>query len=718
MGPRRAIGTSSSPSQGVADAPGSLRFLKGVGPRRAAEFERAGLRSQKDLLARFPLRYEDRSRLQQSTDLKPGMMASLCGEVVSMGLRPTRRRGFNVFEMLARDAAGSFRIVWINQPFLQEVFTEGQQVTFFGRVEWRHSGGLRLTNPQFELGGRQEGAGKLGGDDGERLDMGRIVPVYERIGSLTPKRLRILVHEALRQLPEPLFDPLPLELRAKYRWPERRDALWAAHFPASDTSLDELNRFRAPAQVRLIYEELFLLQFGLGLRRRRRASATKPHRVLINGEVRQSALGVLPFRLTRGQKAALRAVVDDMCDSSPMHRLLQGDVGCGKTIVALLAALVAMENGLQVAFMAPTELLAEQHYLSISRLLGSSGFSVVALTGGMGAKERRDTLAAVAQGDAHLVVGTHALVQRTVRFQRLGLAVIDEQHRFGVLQRVTLRDKGSRPDFLVMTATPIPRTLALTSYGDLDISVIRDLPPGRVPVKTTLDPDSRREQVYDLVGHQLEAGRQAYVVYPLIEESEKLDLKAATEMAARLTSRFPAHSVGLLHGRMKADERETVMRRFAGGETDLLVSTTVIEVGVDVPNATVMVVEHAERFGLAQLHQLRGRVGRGRDQAYCRLLHQRRLSLPAHSRLSAMVETADGFEIAERDLQQRGPGEILGTRQSGVPVLRVADLNRDHEFLELARKEAEALLRNDDTESLRACLGAEWAERFGLVGIG
>lgn len=718
MGPRHVIGRSSSPSQGGADPPGSLRFLKGVGPRRAADFERAGLWSQEDLLARFPLRYEDRSRLHQSTDLKPGMTVSLRGEVVSMGLRPTRRRGFNVFEMLARDAAGPFRVVWINQPFLQEVFTEGQQVTFFGKVEWRDSGGLRLTNPQFELGAGPDGAGSRGGDDGEGLEMGRIVPVYERIGTLTPKRLRHLVHEALRRLPESLPDPLPVKLRAKFRWPERRAALWEAHFPTRDTSLDELNRFRAPAQVRLIYEELFLLQLGLGFRRRRRASTAKPHRVRIDRGVRQSALDVLPFRLTTGQKAALRTVVDDMCESSPMHRLLQGDVGCGKTIVALLAALVAMENGLQVAFMAPTELLAEQHFLSISRLLGSSRFSVVALTGGMGAKSRRETLNAVAQGDAHLVVGTHALVQRTVRFKRLGLAVIDEQHRFGVVQRATLRDKGSCPDLLVMTATPIPRTLALTSYGDLDISIIRELPPGRVPVKTTLDPDTCREQVYDLVGQELDAGRQGYVVYPLIEESEKLDLKAATEMATMLTSRFSAHSVGLLHGRMKADEREVVMRRFAEGKTDLLVATTVIEVGVDVPNATVMVVEHAERFGLAQLHQLRGRVGRGRHQAYCRLLHRGRLSASAHSRLAAMVETTDGFVIAERDLQQRGPGEILGTKQSGVPVLRVADLIRDHEFLELAREEADVALRNDDTASLRARLGAEWAERFGLVEVG
>ena len=407
-----------------------------------------------------------------------------------------------------------------------------------------------------------------------------------------------------------------------------------------------------------------------------------------------------------------------MCRPYPMNRLLQGDVGCGKTIVALLAALVAMENGLQVAFMAPTELLAEQHYLSIRPLLTGSRFRIVSLTGSAGATARRETLTALEQGEADLVVGTHTLVQEAVTFRALGLAVIDEQHRFGVLQRATLRDKGRRPDVLVMTATPIPRTLALTSYGDLDVSVIRDLPPGRLPVRTKTERESRRDLVCEFVGRRLREGRQSYVVYPLVEESAKIDLRAATAMAETLSGRFPEYTVGLLHGRMKPEQREEVMGRFARGEVQVLVSTTVIEVGVDVPNATVMVVEHAERFGLAQLHRLRGRVGRGSHQAYCRLLCQEPLTNTSRARLKVVAGTTDGFEIAEHDLQLRGPGEMLGTRQSGLPTLRAAHLVRDHDLMETARREAMSVLRAGVAADLLARLDAEWAARFGLADIG
>ena len=690
-----------------------LRFLKGVGPRRAAEFERAGLRTADDLLHRFPIRFEDRSRLRRSTDLRPGELAAVCGEVVSAGLRRTRRRGFSLFEMLARDDAGMFRVVWMNQPFLQEVFSSGQRVAFYGKVEWREPGGLRLTNPQYELIGDAEG------DDDEGIHTGRIVPVYERIGSLTAKQLRRLVHAVLQQLPLELEDPLPATLRTRHALPDRREALWAAHFPATETSLELLNRFRSPAQTRLIFEELFLFQLGLGLRRQAMAEERKPRTIRVDDAIRRSALAVLPFRLTAGQKTALRGIVDDMRRSRPMNRLLQGDVGCGKTIVALLAALVVMENGLQVAFMAPTELLAEQHHLSIGRILAPSRFRVTSLTGSASAKARRETVTAIETGTANLVVGTHALVQREVRFHKLGLAIIDEQHRFGVLQRATLRDKGRLPDVLVMTATPIPRTLALTSYGDLDVSVIRDLPPGRQPVKTKLEPESRRDAVYEFVRRRLREGRQGYVVYPLVEESAKIDLKAATTMAESLAEVFRDHTVGLLHGRMKPEERADVMRRFATGEVHLLVATTVVEVGVDVPNATVMVVEHAERFGLAQLHQLRGRVGRGPHQSYCRLLFQGPLSEMARARLKAVAGSTDGFDIAEQDLQLRGPGEMLGTRQSGVPTLRVANLIRDHDLMVTARREAFAALRDTSlAASVLARLDDTWTARFGLAGVG
>ncbi len=429
---------------------------------------------------------------------------------------------------------------------------------------------------------------------------------------------------------------------------------------------------------------------------------------------------MLPFRLTAGQKRALKEIVDDMQLPRPMNRLLQGDVGAGKTIVALLAALVAMENGLQVAFMAPTEILAEQHYSNIARLLRPSRFRIVLLTSRTSTAARKRQLADLASGAVHLIVGTHALVQGDIQFKRLGLVVIDEQHRFGVLQRATLRSKGLRPDVLVMTATPIPRTLALTLYGDLDVSVIRDLPPGRLPVKTIARPDSRREAAYAFVKGQLEAHRQAYVVFPLVEESDKIDLKAATEMADTLQEQvFPEYRVGLLHGRLPGDAKERVMQAFVAGDLDVLVSTTVIEVGVDVPNASMMVIEHAERFGLSQLHQLRGRVGRDTHQSYCCLIYQSPLSDEARARLKAMTDTNDGFEIAERDLRLRGPGDFFGTRQAGLPTFRLIDLVRDQPLIELARNEADQWLRSAaPTPAAMAGMLETWQSRFRLIDVG
>ena len=714
---RPSVGSAQPPASAVSGLRAELRFLKGVGPRRAAELERAGLRTSDDLLHRFPLRYEDRSRLVRSSDLRRGEAAAIRGQVVSTGLRRTRRRGFSLFEMLLRDDAGTFRAVWMNQPYLNTAFSPGQRVLLYGTPEWRDPGGLRLSNPQYEVldGGDSDGRD---GEAGPGLHGARVVPVYERIGSLTTKQLRGLVHRALEQLPADLDDPLPAGLLARRRLPGRRRALREAHFPPPGVSLSLLNQFRTPAQVRLILEELFLFRLGLEVRGRARTRERKPHAVRVGDRIRRSALAVLPFRLTPGQKEALRTIVDDLRRPHPMNRLLQGDVGCGKTIVALLAALVALENGLQVAFMAPTELLAEQHYLTLRPLLARSRFRVVSLTGSQGARSRRDALAALARGDAHLAVGTHALVQPSVAFRELGLAIIDEQHRFGVRQRATLRDKGRRPDVLVMTATPIPRSLALTAYGDLDVSVIRDRPPGRTPVDTRMEPESRRDAVHALVERELRLGRQAYVVCPLVDESDKVDLTAAAVMVDTLARRFPGHAVDLLHGRMKSGEREAVMTRFAGGAVDVLVATTVIEVGVDVPGAGVMVVEHAERFGLAQLHQLRGRVGRGPGRAWCRLLYQEPLSDVGRARLEAVAGTTDGFELAEHDLRLRGPGEVLGTRQSGLPTLRVADLVRDQDMMDVARDEAARAMREGVADGLLARLDAGWAERFGLAGVG
>ena len=688
-----------------------LQFLKGVGPRRAADLARAGLHTVEDLLYRFPLRYEDRSRFATIASLKPGQTASIAGRILVCGLRSTRRPGFKIFEAAVEDASGTLHVSWLNQPFLRDVFARGQDVVLFGLVEMRGHGGLQLTNPQYEI---------IEDEDADTIHTGRIVPVYEKAGSVTPKMQRRLVYDVLQRLPDALPDMLPEPVRLRLNLPTRRASLVGSHFPAADLPLAELNRFDAPPQHGLIFEEAFLFQMGLLARRQAAAAEQKPAAVTVDDRIRASARAVLPFKLTAGQRNALKDIVDDMQRSAPMNRLLQGDVGAGKTIVALIAALVAMENGLQVAFMAPTEILAEQHFLNISRLLQNSRFRVALLTGSAAAAKRREQLAEIEAGTLHLVVGTHALVQGDVRFGRLGLAIIDEQHRFGVLQRATLRSKGLRPDVLVMTATPIPRTLALTLYGDLDVSVIRELPPGRVPVRTIAKPESRRDEIHAFVRSQLEGGRQAYVVYPLVEESAKVDLKAATEMADTLAQQvFPEFQVALLHGRMKADAKERIMKAFAAGESQVLVSTTVVEVGVDVPNASVMVVEHAERFGLSQLHQLRGRVGRDRHQSYCCLIYQAPLSDDARERLKALTDTTDGFEIAERDLMLRGPGDFFGTRQAGAPTFRVIDLVRDREWLDTARREAvDWLASSPPTRDAMAKILDGWRDRFQLIEIG
>ncbi|OFW18116.1 MAG: ATP-dependent DNA helicase RecG [Acidobacteria bacterium RIFCSPLOWO2_02_FULL_65_29] len=688
-----------------------LQYLKGVGPRRAADLANAGLVTVEDLLYRFPIRYEDRSRLQPIASIKPGTTISITGKVLSCGLRSTRRPGFKIFEALVGDASGALRATWLNQPFLKDVFARGQHVVLFGQSEMRGGGSLQLTNPQYEI---------LDEEDAETIHTGRIVPVYEKTGVVTPKMQRRLVHDALDRLPADLPEQLPDALRLRLGLPARRAALLATHFPPVEASIDVLNRFATPAQQRLIFEEAFLFQTGVLARRLSAEADHKPGAIHVDDRIRESARAVLPFRLTAGQRQALKEIVDDLQRSSPMNRLLQGDVGAGKTIVALLAALVAMENGLQVAFMAPTEILAEQHFANIARLLQPSRFRVALLTGATGTAARREQLAEIASGALHLVVGTHALVEGDVRFSRLGLVVIDEQHRFGVIQRATLREKGLHPDVLVMTATPIPRTLALTLYGDLDVSVIRDLPPGRLPVHTIAKPESRRDDIYAFVKAQLDLGRQAYVIYPLVEESDKIDLKAATEMADHLAHEvFPAYRVGLLHGRMKPGGKDHVMKAFAEGELDVLVATTVVEVGVDVANASVMVVEHAERFGLSQLHQLRGRVGRGVHQSHCCLLYQSPLSEDARGRLRAMTDTTDGFEIAERDLLLRGPGDFFGTRQAGVPTFRTIDLLRDRELLELAQREAAAYMSDvAPTPAATRQLIENWEARFRLIEIG
>jgi ATP-dependent DNA helicase RecG len=690
-----------------------LQYLKGVGPRKAADLKKAGLLTVEDLLFRFPTRYEDRSRLQPIVSVKPGQTVAISGEVLSASLQSTRRVGFRLFTALVQDASGHIQAVWPNQAFLKDVIRPHCQVVLFGKAEYWGSRGMQLTDPEFEIVKSEESP-----DAG--VHTGRIVPVYERTGSVTTNMQRKLVWDALQQLPRDLFDPIPADIRTRERWPSRYDALCAAHFPAKDTPVEALNAFRTPAQRRLIFEDFFVFQTGLALRRQQNAEVRKALVSTVDDRVRQAARAILPFKLTEGQRQALAEIVADMQKPWPMQRLLQGDVGAGKTIVAVLAAIVAMENGFQVAFMAPTEILAEQHLITLTRWLHTTRHRVALLSGKITAAERRTLLPSIERGDTHLVVGTHALVQEQVKFRALGLAIIDEQHRFGVLQRGMLSTKGLHPDVLVMTATPIPRTLALTECGDMDVSIIRDLPPGRKPVRTLVKPDSRRNDVYDLVRQQVQQGRQAYVIYPLVEESEKVDLKAATAMAEHLARDvFPEYSVALLHGRMKGEEKERVMRDFAAGRLQIMVATTVVEVGVDVPNATVMVIEHAERFGLSQLHQLRGRVGRGSHESVCVLLYQAPWSEEARARLKAMSDTNDGFVIAEKDLQIRGPGDFFGTRQHGLPQLRAGDLTRDVELLELAFDEARKRVdeRTLTAEERQYVLNV-WQRQFGLITVG
>jgi ATP-dependent DNA helicase RecG len=686
-----------------------LQFLKGVGPRKAADLKRAGLIVVEDLLYRLPFRYEDRSRMQPIASLRPGAKAAVLGEIKSSHLAVTRRRGFKIFHAVVGDASGAIRCTWMNQAFLADVLRAHLQVVIFGDVKL-DSTGLHFMNPEYELVS----------DDLSSVHTGRVVPFYEKTGQVTPNMQRRLVRQALDQLPTEIPDPLPPELRLRLQLVPRRAAVEESHFPPNEASVDVLNAFRSPAQHRLIFEEFFLFQIGHAWRRHASGTELKPFVPIVDDRIRASAAKVLPFKLTPGQRQAVKEIVDDMRLPQPMHRLLQGDVGAGKTIVALLAAIVAMENGLQVAFMAPTEILAGQHYGNIARLLASSRFRVDLLTGSTPGLHKHTLLANIERGTTNLVVGTHALVQEQVSFHKLGFVVIDEQHRFGVAQRAALRAKGLRPDVLLMTATPIPRTLALTDYSELDVSKIPDLPPGRKPVTTLVKPESRRDEIYELIRRELDAGRQAYIIYPLVEESEKVDLKSATEMADHLQAEvFPAHRVAVLHGRMKQDAKDHVMHAFAAGRIEVLVSTTVVEVGVDVPNASIMVVEHAERFGLSQLHQLRGRVGRGPWESVCILLYQAPWSDDARERLKAMASTTDGFAIAERDLELRGPGDFFGTRQSGLPKLRTGDLVRDRDIMEVAHREARALVEGGGlTPELTSFVARQWQDQFGLIEIG
>lgn len=698
----------------MLDLSAKVQYVKGVGPRKAEALAEVGIRTVSDLLFYLAFRYEDRSRVRSIRDLRPGEDATVLAKVLGVHVKRTRRPRFKILEAVVDDETGSITAVWFNQEFLKDILQTGRRVLLYGRVDVaRRGAGLQLKNPQYELV-----------EDGEfePTHTGRIVPVYERVGPLSPRMLRRISHFVLENLPTELPELLPEALRERHGLPPLRESLVRAHFPEEGASLELYNAFRSPAQRRLIFEELFSFSVGIALRRQAAASLAKPRVFEVDDRIREKVRQVLPFRLTESQKKVSKTIAQELASNRPMQRLLQGDVGAGKTIVAVLASVIVMENGGQVALMVPTEVLAEQHFANVSRILEGAGYRVALLTSALKKSERDALLESIAAGEVDMVVGTHALIQQGVRFRSLGLVVIDEQHRFGVLQRAELRAKGYAPDLLVMTATPIPRSLAMALYGDLDHSILDELPPGRPPVETLLVDNRDREPVRHLIEKEVSAGHQVYVICPVVEESEGSDLKAAVETHRTLaTGPFSHRRVALAHGQMSAAEREEAMSAFTSGAVDILVATTVVEVGVDVPNATLIVIEQAERFGLSQLHQLRGRVGRGTARSAAVLVYRTPLTPEAERRLQAMAETNDGFQIAEKDLDIRGPGDYFGTRQWGEPLFRVANVVRDRELLDRARQEAEELVASPPTTERDRILNRvieTWGRRFGLATAG
>jgi len=666
-----------------------VKYLKGVGPQRAALLAERGIHAVEDLLGYLPFRYEDRTRFAKIGEVQPGGTYTLQAEVVSGGVVRFARSRNVVYHLMVRDATGTLHCKFFHGGYLEGRFKSGQRIVLYGKVEIDpfRPARLEMINPQFEL---------LGSETADSTEVGRIVPIYEAIGSIGSRTLRRIIYQALDNFDSHAPDPLPAALLRRYQFPPRLDAIVYVHFPPREAALEALNSFRSPAHQRLIFEEFFFYQLGLALRRQQAQKQAGIALRIREERIREALKGILPFKPTAAQKRVLAEIGADLERPVPMNRLLQGDVGSGKTIVALEAATIAIENGFQVALMAPTEILAVQHYLAARRVFARAGYKVELLISGLKPAEKKAARERVRAGQAQFVVGTHALIEEEVEFARLGLVVIDEQHRFGVLQRKRLIEKGTRtgasPHALVMTATPIPRTLSLTLYGDLDCSVIDEMPPGRARVETRWTSDEHLPGVWDFVRREAARGRQAYIVYPVIEES-KQELKAAIVEYERLSKDvFRGLRLGLLHGRMRSEEKEDVMEHFRRGKIQVLVSTTVIEVGVDVPNATAMVIEHAERFGLAQLHQLRGRIGRGAEKSHCILVAPKALTQEAKERLETMVRTSNGFEIAEIDLKLRGPGEFFGTRQHGELGFNIANPLRDRELLELARREAFALV--------------------------
>jgi ATP-dependent DNA helicase RecG len=697
-----------------------LMYLKGVGPRRAELLAKRGLRTFEDLLGYLPFRYEDRIHFAKIRDIVPGRVYTIRAQVQSGSLvRYTRSRGA-MYHLQVRDETGLLACKFFHGHYLEKTFKPGQDLVLYGKAELdaMRPGRIEMINPAYEL---------LSDEAVDSTEVGRIVPIYEAIGEIGPRIMRRIVYQALEKFTRVMPDPLPQEILARYNFPSRHAAIQFVHFPPATESVEALNSFRSPAHLRLIFEEFFFYQLSVAMRKKAAQQQTGIAFRVREPAIRDAIKRVLPFKPTGAQKRTLAEIAADLERGVPMNRLLQGDVGSGKTIVALEAATIVIENGYQAALMAPTEILAVQHFLAAGKIFARVGYRVELLISGLKTAEKKAALERVRTGEAQLVVGTHALLEPQVEFNRLGFVIVDEQHRFGVLQRKELMEKGKAPDVLVMTATPIPRTLSLTLYGDLDISVIDEMPPGRVPIVTRVSSDANLPGVWDFLRREMAAGRQAYVVYPVIEQSKSEEsqrsLKAAIVEFERLRSViFPNRHVGLLHGRMKSEEKADVMDRFRRHEIDLLVATTVIEVGVDVPNATVMVIEHANRFGLSQLHQLRGRIGRGGEKGTCILIAPKNPGDDAQVRLEAMVRTTNGFEIAETDLKLRGPGEFFGTRQHGELGFHIANPIRDFDLLEMARREALALVEPPEAalarQRLLAQLPVEWQRRYQLASVG
>lgn len=690
-----------------------VRYFKGVGPRKSGELLKLGIATAEDLLFYLPLRYEDRSGLTPIKDLKAGEQQTIQAEVITATSR-VAKSGLPIFQIALTDGSGFIHAVWFNQPYLKDYLKKAQKVILYGKVELHEE--LQIVQPEYEV---------LKGDDADSIHVGRIVPIYPASAGLSQRYLRGLAFQAVSSCSKSLVEKLPTYILARERLVDIRFAVNNIHFPVSFDNLDKAYR-------RIVFEEFFMLQLALAMKKRHTKVKEEGLSHNAAGAFIDSFKKSLPFELTQAQKKAISDIERDMASGKPMNRLLEGDVGSGKTAVAAYGLTLTVQNGYQGCLMAPTEVLARQHFIVLSELLMPLGINVALLVGGIEAKTKKALHSDISEGRVNIVVGTHAVIQKSVEFKRLGLAVIDEQHKFGVTQRSMLKQKGYSPHILIMTATPIPRTLALTVYGDLDISIIRELPKGRKPIATYWIEEEKRDEVYNFIKEELSKGRQAYVICPLIDARPPKDADgwllaerraAATETFEKLQKVFANFTVGLLHGRMASEEKDTIMKDFKKGKINVLVSTIVIEVGIDVPNASVMLVENAERFGLAQLHQLRGRIGRGEHESYCILLADPKTE-EAAQRLKAIEGTLDGFQIAEADLNIRGPGEFFGTRQHGLPEIKFGNILKDFSIMELARKEAFALVGRDPDfkeehhRALKAALMERFKGKLDLINVG